>query len=139
MNERKKLTIDVIINLFKEKGLVSPYEAYKEILKYKDIKYQVVCRYFYLLERCGIIRLVKVKPEGTKFPKHYYTLVPLEKYEVPDEIKRDPYFSGLSKHEIYSILISNPQMIFESYRRRHEYQSSKEAVKRYLKRKRHTD
>ena len=124
-----------IIETIKENKKASPYQVFKELSKHKKASYQSICRLFYLLERCGIIKLVEIKEDKTKIPKHFYSLVPKEMYKAPDEIRKDKFFSKMTDLEIYDMLSSNPQLIFESYRKRRKYKSFYEGVKRYRERK----
>ena len=130
----RKLTVFRIVALLREKPM-NPYEVWKEIQKEKSISYQTVCRYFYLLHRCGLIKLVKSVSEKSKFPKHYYRLVDITEYIPPKEILEDPYFAGKSIEDIYNELLRNPQKIFKTYRERHRYPSEKEVKSRWYLRK----
>ena len=125
-------TSQKIIRFIQERKTASPYEFWKEISKYKKVSYQVICRYFYILEKVGIIKLFKiVRDDKSKIPKHLYIVIPKDKYIPPDFILKDPYFAGRSFEEIYDMLSRNPQIIWKSYRRRREYKSYKEALRRY--------
>jgi len=50
------------------------YRCFKKIKK--KVSYQSVVRYFWILEKLGLIELVRFEIRGSKFPVKYYRIVP---------------------------------------------------------------
>ncbi len=58
-------------------GEAYPYWFYRCFKKVKpSTSYQSVARYFYILRRLGLIEPTRVEPSRSRFPRHYFRIVP---------------------------------------------------------------
>jgi hypothetical protein len=63
-------------DLFKEKGELSPSDAYRLLRLERRTSYQAVLRLFYDLRRLGLIEFVRAEPSPTGIEKRYYRIAP---------------------------------------------------------------